>query len=55
MVERDAHVPIRERVMEPYVMRGSYHMLADRELLGWHPDFIMRLRVLLSATTPAHP
>lgn len=54
-VEKDAHIPIRERVVDPYVMRGSYHMLADRERLGWHPDFITRLRALLSGATPAQP
>lgn len=28
---------------EPFVSRGSFHMLADRQLVGWHPRFEERL------------
>jgi hypothetical protein len=40
---------IRDRVSEPFVTRGSYHILADQEAppLGWHPEFVARLRALL--------
>jgi hypothetical protein len=37
---------IRPRCTEPYVVRGSYHMLADDLRIGWHVDFINKLVVL---------
>lgn len=40
-------IPIRPRVTEPFVTRGSLHMLADDIRLGWHPDFRDRLATLL--------
>lgn len=42
-------IRIRERVSDPFVTRGSYHMLADQDepTVGWHPEFIARLRSLL--------
>jgi hypothetical protein len=40
--------PIRPRCTEPYVMRGSYHMLANRLRIGWHAQFIDRLSALLA-------
>ena len=40
---------IRPNVVEPFVTRGSLHMLADEVRLGWHPDFHDRLAVLLEA------
>jgi hypothetical protein len=27
--------------------RGSFHMLADELRVGWHPEFLARLRHLL--------
>lgn len=39
--------PIRPRVDEPYVMRGTYHGLANGLKIGWHVDFIDRLKHLL--------
>lgn len=54
-VENVAHVPIRERVAGPFVMRGSYHLLADQSRVGWHPDFLERLRGLLSSTPAVRP
>lgn len=30
---------IRKSFTEPYLIRGSYHMLADRRFVGWHPRF----------------
>lgn len=34
----EACVPLRE-VAEPFITHGSYHMLADRAVIGWHPHF----------------
>jgi len=42
-------LPIRPGVTEPFVTRGSLHMLADEVRLGWHPQFRDRLAVLLEA------
>ncbi len=39
---------IRPRCNEPYVMRGSFHILANQQRVGWHADFINRLNQLLS-------
>ena len=33
-------LPIRPKCVEPYVGRGSYQLLADRKLVGWHPNFL---------------
>lgn len=43
-MELEAKFPIRKYVDEPYVMRGSYHMLAEDQKIGWHPDFIEKLK-----------
>jgi hypothetical protein len=43
--------PIRPKVTEPYVMRGSLQMLADELKIGWHPDWVARVHALLSETT----
>lgn len=43
---------IRARVTEPYVVRGSFHILADttpEPRVYWHPRFLDRLGVLLGA------
>jgi hypothetical protein len=34
-------------VTEPFVTRGSLHMLADEQHVGWHPEFRTRLAGLL--------
>jgi len=39
--------PIRPRVSAGFVANGSLHMLADRLRIGWHPQWIDRLRHLL--------
>jgi hypothetical protein len=44
-----ASLPIRLSVTEPFVTRGSLHMLADDVRLGWHPQFRDRLMALLQA------
>lgn len=41
-------ISIRPNVTEPFVSRGSMHMLADGEQIGWHPEFRDRLESLLS-------
>lgn len=38
---------IRELVDEPYVARGSLHILANEMRIGWHPDWVSRLRHVL--------
>lgn len=41
-------LPIRKNVSQPFVSRGSFHMLADQVRVGWHPDFHRRLVAVLS-------
>lgn len=41
--------PIRPQVTEPFVSRGSFHMLADELRIGWHPEFQDRLAHLLTS------
>lgn len=41
-------IRIRLKCQEAFVMRGSYHMLANKLKVGWHVDFLKRLRNLLS-------
>lgn len=44
---------IRARVAEPYVTRGSFHILADatpEPRVYWHPKFLNRLAQLLGVT-----
>ena len=41
---------IRERVTEPYVVRGAFHILANarpQPHVHWHPRFLMRLAQIL--------
>lgn len=45
---QDKDIRIRERCNEPFILRGSYHSLANKLLVGWHIDFDIRLRELLS-------
>jgi hypothetical protein len=49
-----AVIPIRPQVTEPFVTRGSLHMLADKLDIGWHNEFRERLgRLLTSAQSAA--
>lgn len=44
---------IRARVTEPFVLRGSYHILADASpapRVYWHPRFLDRLAKVLKVT-----
>lgn len=47
------NVHIRPRVTEPFVTRGSLHMLSDNLRVGWHPDFRSLLGALLQRVTGA--
>lgn len=40
-------IRIRPKCQEAFVMRGSYHMLANKLKVGWHIDFYERLQKLL--------
>jgi hypothetical protein len=40
-------ISIRPSVTEPFVCRGSLHLLADEFRVGWHPEFRDRLAHLL--------
>lgn len=40
-------LPIRSNVPDPFIMRGTYHELANRLVVGWHVDFMDRLCELL--------
>lgn len=44
-VDQDAAIRIRPQVTEEYVMRGSFHLLADQNppRVWWHPQFVKRL------------
>ena len=41
-------IRIRPKCQEAFVMRGSYHMLANQLKVGWHIDFYNRLMELLN-------
>jgi hypothetical protein len=42
-------IPIRPNVTEPFVSRGSFHMLSDELRIGWHPEFRNSLALFLTA------
>ncbi len=44
-------IPIRANVTEPFVSRGSLHMLSDELRVGWHSEFQTRLRHLLGTAS----
>lgn len=52
-----ATIAIRPGVTEPFVVRGSFHMLADEKppRIGWHPDFHDRLAELLNPSGSVSP
>jgi hypothetical protein len=52
-----AVIAIRPGVTEPFVVRGSFHMLADEAppRIGWHPDFRDRLAEILKPSNAALP
>lgn len=46
---QDLDLRIRDSVTEPYVRRGSFHMLANEDVprVFWHPEFVARLQKLI--------
>jgi hypothetical protein len=42
--EQDAAFLIRPSCDEPFICRGSLQMLADSRKIGWHPQFLERLK-----------
>jgi hypothetical protein len=48
-VESQANFPIRPRCNEAFVTRGTFHIMANgpSPRLGWHPDFVERIKQLL--------
>ncbi|MBZ0320252.1 MAG: DUF6521 family protein [Anaerolineae bacterium] len=42
-------VRIRDNVTEPYVRRGSFHILANEDIprVWWHPEFVNRLQAII--------
>lgn len=50
-VDTQAEIRIRPRVAEPYVMRGSYHILANQLRVGWHAEFLARLNRVIQTIT----
>ena len=40
-------IRVRDRCSDAFVMRGSYHILANQLRVGWHIDFHKRLEQLL--------
>ncbi|UPG94557.1 ABC-three component system protein [Luteibacter aegosomatissinici] len=45
--------PIRVRVSNASMSRGSLHMLADKRAVGWHPKFLERLEAMLTSRPAA--
>ena len=43
----DRDIRIRPKCQEAFIMRGSYHILANQLKIGWHVDFFERLKQLL--------
>lgn len=46
-VEKDADIPIKDKCREPFITRGSYQILSDKKVIGWHLEFQARLETLL--------
>jgi len=44
-------ISIRPGVTEPFVSRGSLHMLSDDKRIGWHPNFKELLAIALSTAS----
>ncbi|MGQ0794877.1 MAG: ABC-three component system protein [Nitrosopumilaceae archaeon] len=53
-MDTQADFCIRKYCTEPYVMRGTYHILANKLRVGWHPKFLERLQELLSPDSEKH-
>lgn len=46
-VETNGFTPIRQNYLDSFLSRGSYHILANRLKVGWHPEFVERLGHLI--------
>jgi len=46
-IESGALKQIRPHVKQASLARGSYHILSDRQVVGWHPEFKEKLTQLL--------
>ena len=46
-IESDTLKQIRPNVKRSSLARGSYHILSDRQVVGWHPEFKEKLAQLL--------
>jgi hypothetical protein len=44
----DENYVIRRRCTDPYISRGSFHILANQLRVGWHRDYFDRLKAHLS-------
>jgi hypothetical protein len=49
-VESEVEKPIRRNVTQGFVVRGSYHMLANETVprVHWHPEFLDRVKAALT-------
>jgi len=54
-MEQTADLRMRPTVAEPYVMRGSFHILANKPApsVWWHPRFLERLSEVLAESSVA--
>jgi hypothetical protein len=43
----EINLPIRKNVSQPFIMRGTFHELANQLKVGWHIDYMERLSYLL--------
>jgi len=48
-IENGELLQIREGCKEKFVARGSYHLLSDNKLIGWHPEFIEKIQKILES------
>jgi hypothetical protein len=48
-IETGNHQPIRKGITESCIARGTYQILADKLRVGWHPEFLERLKYLLES------
>jgi len=46
-IEHHKDIRIRPLCSDAFVMRGSYHILANNLRVGWHPDFAQRLLTVI--------
>jgi C-terminal domain 7 of the ABC-three component (ABC-3C) systems/Cap4, dsDNA endonuclease domain len=44
-------VNVRPKYTDAYLARGARHNMADRDAIGWHPDFAAQVEELLVGTT----